>query len=46
MEIIVIGAAKGVETDADFMPADAVVCATTALRLALGLPDTLRLPLG
>ncbi len=41
-------AVKGVETEAGFLPAAAVVCATTAttaLRLAPGLPDTLRLPL-
>ncbi|HEY5494100.1 MAG TPA: FAD-dependent oxidoreductase [Candidatus Anoxymicrobiaceae bacterium] len=46
--VIEDGAVKGVETDAGMMDADAVVCATTAttaLRLAPGLPDSMRGPL-
>ena len=46
--VIEDGAVKGVETDGGMMDADAVVCATTAttaLRLAPGLPDSMRGPL-
>jgi len=46
--VIEDGSIKGVETDDGFMDADAVLCATTAttaLSLAPGLPDTMRIPL-